>query len=128
MEFKLTTKEKAKIQKQFIGFKESIKNGEMSLSALKNFRNSTIFEIYSLCGDLTNTSYGFDSSFEKSTKTIMNRLRYAIGGSYIKKDVLGISKSEIDKATKFAEKAIANTKERFQLNSVVNKRYLQHIQ
>ena len=124
MEFKLTAKEKAEVQKLVIRLKESNASGKISPGGLKSFGNSTIRDIYSLCGNLTNTSFGFDSSFEKATKTEINRLRLAIGASYIEKDVLGIPKSEIDKAAKFAEKAIANTKERFQLNSVVNKHYL----
>jgi hypothetical protein len=118
MDFKLTSKEKSDTQKRINMYKEQLKNKEMSERNVKDFKSSIMKEIYRACGNLSITSFGFEANYQKSTKSDMNRIRYTIGFAYETRNFFGIPKSEIDSACKFAQKVVANTKERFKLNHV----------
>lgn len=118
MEFKLTSKEKSDVQKSINRYKERLKKREITERDLKNFKSSVMKEIYRACGNLSITSFGFEANYQKSTKSDMNRIRYTIGFAYETRNFFGIPKSEIDSACKFAQKVVANTKERFKLNHV----------
>ena len=118
MEFKLTSKEKSDVQKSINRYKERLKKREITERDLKNFKSSVMKEIYRACGNLSITSFGFEANYQKSTKHDLNRIRYTIGFAYETRNFFGIPKSEIDSACKFAQKVVANTKERFKLNHV----------
>ena len=123
MDFKLTSKEKSDTQKRINMYKEQLKNKEMSERNVKDFKSSIMKEIYRACGNLSNTSFGFDANYDKATKHEMDRIRYTIGFAYATRNFFKIPKSEIDSACKFAKNVIANTKERFKLNHTIYVKY-----